>query len=317
MNEQEHLTAPEIVKIFKKRTSIDYDAVIAVTGEEGSSKSTLATTLVYEGLLYEKFTPEEALKQIDKRVIYSPNKEVVEKQIKESDRHSIISADEAIKILYKLNWGSSIQKFLNMFFALCRKENKITLLCMPRFTDFNEFFRKHRIKFWIHVIDRGVGVMFARDWNPFTDDPWWMKEGMDIIKGNYRRKKIIDFTTDEKIQMLSKLRNFVGIVRYDDLNDDLKKVYREGKDKYGYEDLDEQTKETFTEGPREAKYKKMLGDSIKLLHKQGLSMEKIAEIIGVSSGTIHKYIHFTLPLEVPININNAESDKILEETIAV
>ena len=169
------ITPEKFVDVLKRRVKKDWDAVVGITGEEGSSKSTLASWLVYLGCIDDGKTEEEACQKFVDYTIFSPNKNRVQEQITKSERYSIINADEAIKILYKQNWATPIQKFLNMFYALCRQENKISVLCMPRFLDFNEFFRNHRIKFWIHVVDRGVAVIFERDWFPTSSDPWFIK----------------------------------------------------------------------------------------------------------------------------------------------
>lgn len=182
------LTPHDVSKIFLRRVKKDKDAVIALTGDEGEGKSTLALHIIQETLRLHHKTEEEILETINDYVIYSPNKEEVKKRIIGLPKYMPVSADEAIKILYKLNWGTEIQKYLNMLYAICRKENKITILCMPRFIDFNEFFRNHRIKFWIHILERGRAVMFSKDWSPFSKDPWWLDENQKIIKD---RKSVV------------------------------------------------------------------------------------------------------------------------------
>lgn len=284
------LSPKELIRTFKKRAKIDYDVVAAITGEEGISKSTLATHCVVESLAYEGFSMDEILEKIPDYTIFSPNKARVQEQITNAPRYAVINADEAIKILYKLNWNSGIQKFLNMFYALCRKENKISLLCIPRFTDFNEFFRKHRIKFWIHIVDRGVGILFGKDWNPFTDDPWWMKEGMDIVKKGYGRKKITDFDTEEKIRILSKVRNFIAIIKFPDLNNAIKKVYKEGKEKFGYEDIES---DDIGKAKRTELYQERIESTIRNLKNKGMNVVEISDITGTPKTTIYDYLKRT------------------------
>ena len=212
MGEELNIITPDkFVSILKRRVKKDWDAVVGITGEEGSSKSTLASWLVYLGAIQDGYNEEEALKKFVEYTIFSPNKERVQEQRTKSERYAIINADEAVKILYKQNWATPIQKFLNMFYALCRQENKISILCMPRFLDFNEFFRNHRIKFWIHVVDRGIACIFERDWFPSSADPWMLKEAQKLNTTIYYRKHTGDFNVEQKVQALSKLKNFIGI----------------------------------------------------------------------------------------------------------
>lgn len=285
------LTPEELIKILKTRVKKDWDAVIGITGEEGSSKSTLASWLVYQGCLYDGMTEEEALEKFVEYTIFSPNKERVQEQITKSARYSVVNADEAIKILYKQNWATPIQKFLNMFYALCRQENKISILCMPRFLDFNEFFRNHRIKFWIHVLDRGVGVMFEKDWFPASADPWFLKHATKLNEDMYKRKHTSDFNLDEKIQALSRLKNFVGVIRFDDLPTKLKNAYKKGKAQFAYEDLDEQVKQgDVAPGAKAALYHDKAILTAHNLIKSGMARRDVARMMGVNERTIARYL---------------------------
>jgi len=291
MAEDLNIISPkEFVSILKRRVHKDWDAVVGITGEEGSSKSTLASWLVYEGCLFEGLSEEEALKKFVEYTIFSPNQDRVQEQITQSERYSIINADEAIKILYKQNWASPIQKFLNMFYALCRQENKISVLCMPRFLDFNEFFRNHRIKFWVHVLDRGVAVIMEKDWFPSSDDPWFLKDAMKMNTTLYARKKTADFNVDEKIRVLSRLKNFVGVIHFEDLPNNVKKVYRDGKAEFAYEDIKEQIKQDSMGGPLAEKYRGWVQHMVHKLSGQGLNPNQIAKETTIPRSTVQNIL---------------------------
>jgi hypothetical protein len=302
--ETNEITPEQFVEVLKRRVKKDWDAVVGITGEEGSSKSTLASWFVYLGCLYDGLNEEDALKKFTDYTIFSPNKERVQEQITKSERYSIINADEAIKILYKQNWATPIQKFLNMFYALCRQENKVSILCMPRFLDFNEFFRNHRIKFWIHVVDRGVAVVFERDWFPSSADPWMLKESQKLNYMLYTKRKTGDFNTEQKIQALAKLKNFIGVIRFEDLPTKLKNVYRDGKAEFAYMDLEEQIKQgEVAPGARAKEYQQALIDTVHNLHKQGMLSKDIAKTMNLSGKTIGRYLQ-TKRLDENEYINN-------------
>lgn len=306
------LTPEELIKILKTRVKKDWDAVIGITGEEGSSKSTLASWLVYQGCIYDGMTEDEALDKFVEYTIFSPNKERVQEQITKSTRYSVVNADEAIKILYKQNWATPIQKFLNMFYALCRQENKISILCMPRFLDFNEFFRNHRIKFWIHVLDRGVGVMFERDWFPASADPWFLKHASKMNEDMYKRKHTSDFNLDEKIAALSRLKNFVGIVRFDDLPTKLKNAYKKGKAQFAYEDLDEQVKgEQIAPGAKAEKYRDKAIITAQNLAAKGFAVSDICRIMAISDKTVYAYLKTEYEGEDDTILKNNQSEGVI------
>ena len=194
-----------------------------------------------------------------------------------------------------------------MFYALCRQENKISILCMPRFLDFNEFFRNHRIKFWIHVLDRGVGVMFERDWFPASADPWFLKHAAKMNDEMYKRKHTSDFNLDEKIAALSRLKNFVGVVRFDDLPTKLKNAYKKGKAQFAYEDLDEQVKgEQIAPGSKAEAYHDKAIQTAQNLMERGFARRDVARIMGVSEKTICRYLKLDAESPSDTSINNKQ-----------
>jgi len=236
------MSPKDIAHHFIKRVKQDKDACVGITGDEGDGKSTLAVWIIIECLKKQGKTDEEIKQILNDYIVYSPNKDEMMAKIVGLPKYSPISADEAIKILYKMNWATDIQKFLNMLYAVCRQENKISLLCMPRFIDFNEFFRNHRIKFWIHIISRGHAVFFIRDWSPFSKDPWWIQDSQKTIDMHYKSKKlkIVDFNDEEMIFLLKKAKIFVGEIMFDDLPADIQEIYKSGKKSGGYENLADQ-----------------------------------------------------------------------------
>ncbi|MFP4019254.1 MAG: ATP-binding protein [Bacteroidales bacterium] len=287
---EDEISVKDLVNKFQKRVKADYDAVVAITGEEGSGKSCLANNIIEEYLKRNCETREELLEEFQKYLIFSPNKEKVKKTIKNAPKYSIINADEAVKILYKQNWASPVQKFLNMLYAVARQENLVSILCMPRFMDFNEFFRNHRIKYWLYILDRGTAVFCAKDWNPFSDDPWLIKENNKYIKSLSKRKSMYEFTTEDKINTFHKLPIYVGIVRFDDMAPDLKKVYKKYKRKYSYEDMEEQTRESIQPGRKAEWYSDKLKNLVSNLKKYSvMNNTEISKITGISRNTVREW----------------------------
>ena len=106
--------------------------------------------------------------------------------------HSSIVVDEAIRAMYKRTYADKMQIFLNQVYAICRKYNKASILCMPNFTDFDAFYRQHRIKIWIQIVKRGHAVVFVKDWSPYIEDKWWIRESQKSITKSFRGKKLVD-----------------------------------------------------------------------------------------------------------------------------
>lgn len=222
------------IKQFSKEIQIhlreDYDCVIAITGIfEGIGKSSLGVKLG-KGI--------DPHFSITKNILYSPTQKAMKDLIFGLPKYSVVDADEAIKILYKLKWADKMTIYMNQLYALCRQENLATILPMPRIQDFVEFFRNHKIKFWLFVIERGVAAVFFKDWNPFAPDPWYMKENFKIIQKYRLNKKTIFYSRDEKIAALKRCTNFVGILEFPDLTEEEKFEYKENKRQFSYADID-------------------------------------------------------------------------------
>lgn len=220
----------EFCQMARKRLKQDKDAVFCISGEEGIGKSTLAI---------------EVAKGIDKdfkletHELIKPTAEEMTKKITELPKGSAIICDESMRILYKQQWQNRKQKYLNKLFSLCRQEQKIVILCLPRFTDLNEYFRNWRVLVWIHVLDRGKAILFARDWSPFCKDIWWLDENQKLIERYRGHKRLIIFDTDDKVKVLAKSKNFMGVLDFPDLDEETKKQYLDMKSKVSYEEDEE------------------------------------------------------------------------------
>jgi len=269
----------EFAKVLKLRIQKNWDNVIAITGEEGVGKSTAAIRLAM--LTDPKFSIEK------NEIIYPDIKYLSNKLTKELPKGSTIIVDEAIKLLYKQEWASKSQRFLNVLYALARQERKTTILCIPRFKDLNEYFRNHRVKFWIYIIARGVGLLFVRDWNPFTKDPWWMDENQKIIEKTLMFRKVHQIDIDFKLSILKKCKNFVEILFFDDLDNKTKKEYEEFIAKYKYQGLLEEEQKT--------KKEKILTEKIEnaikhLFFNEKKKIKEIATIFGKSPSSVRELL---------------------------
>ncbi len=267
--------------VLKERIKRNWDNVVAITGDEGVGKSTLA---IWIGKLVDKYF------NIERNEIVSTDPKELYEKITKLRKGSVLIVDEAIKILYKHEWASKTQKFLNTVYALARKENKTTLLCIPRFRDLNEFFRNHRVKFWIHVFARGKAIIFVRDWNPFAKDVWWMDYNQEIIeKWTKGKNPIVDIDLSRKIELFSKCKNFISLIEFPNLDKKTEEEYNEFVKKYSYEGIGLIKKEE-TKSKREEKLELGLKNLIIELLNKNYPKRKIAQLVGISSDTLKKWL---------------------------
>jgi hypothetical protein len=278
----------ELAKSIKERLETDKDLVVAITGNEGDGKSALAIDLGNQG---------DPNFNLDLNELYSPNAEEMEKKVTTLPKYSYIIADEAIKSLYKLNWATRGQRYLNELYAICRKENKCSILCIPRFSDLNEFFRNHRVKLWLHIIDpisnkknTGQAVVFAPSWSPFVHDPWWFKVNQKLIDeySHKHRIKEVDYVLDDKIDLLSTSRNFVGVINFNWVDKELWDKYLENKNSTNTTVLFKESLEPVSE------LNKRISDRLKIaskaLKEKGLNENDLADLFKVPKTTVRNYL---------------------------
>lgn len=263
-----------LAKLVRTRVRKDYDVVIAVTGDEGSGKSTLGIKLA--------FAMDDDFK-IEKNVLFSPVENEVKEAVTGLPKYSAIVLDEAIKVMYKLNWNTKIQKLLNILYALARKENKITLLCIPRFTDLTEFFRNHRVHIWVHVTMRGYAFVFIRDKNPFTDDPWHFKN----MQKRIARTNWSSLDIKGQIKVIKRMNSYAGVLRFHDFSPRIKEKYLQMRDAEGekYKGL-EMSDPTDMYKEKIEQYKGLFEKGVLVMRKTGLSIKEIASLMGKTRHTI-------------------------------
>jgi len=276
-----------LAKTLIDRVTADKDVVICVSGDEGSGKSTLAGALGIEC---------DPLFNMERNVLYLPSAKDIKNTIYNLPPFSPVIIDEGIKSLYKLNWATKGQKFLNMVYAVCRKENKITIICIPRFTDIGEFFRNHRIKVWLHIVDEisnkkdvGRAAMMVRTWNPVTTDPW----GLDIYQRilQKRQKKGVRenfYSLNDKIRMLEFLPSYVGVLNFRWLSEHHWRKYLELKEANHADEMEEMVedaKNLLTE-----KWKRRSLMAIKAMLAMGKTQEEVGKEISMDRTTISKLL---------------------------
>ena len=228
-------TIEKLAKYILKRLNKDWDCVIAVTGMEGVGKSTLAYLLgqAINGKIFD-------LKQ---HVLFYPKFDVVNDKYEHSPKHSAFVWDEAITLLYKLNWATKKSKSLNEAFAINRALNMATILCIPRFTDLNEFFRNHRVALWIHVVGRGKAVVTSKDWSRFSRDCWHFKDNDKYMAKKQRQKSMSAFSINEKLRLESDTIGFEAYLNFDPLPEDEAEEYKKYKNELRVKLSTEKTQE--------------------------------------------------------------------------
>ena len=274
--------------LIRRRLRQDWDIVIAITGEEGSGKSTLGMLL--GGLIDKRF-------DFERNVSYLPEAEEVKSQFTSLKKYQCYVIDEAIRALYKMNFMSNLQQTLVQMWATERFQNKATIMIIPRFRDLTENFRNHRVKIWIHVIARGQAVVYIRDDDPHNADPWLFDYMQKFKEKKFGRRNIATIDVDDRLKVERKMRNYLFEFEFPDLDpvDKNKYQYEKHQSRIRYME-EEKVKAKTSEGKMATQYR----DSRDLLiwnivNKYGKGqkkelMEEICETLNITKANYKKIL---------------------------
>lgn len=173
----------------------EFDAVMAVTGFTGMGKSVLGITVG------KKADGKEF--SFERNLVYKRS-ELSEKIKRSAPEGSYVHVDEAINVLFKRDFAQGDQRELIKLMNMCRDRHLILFFFLPDFFSLDkEIINTGRIRYWIHIYQRGRAYIFQPNANPFAGDKW-------------------DTKLNEKLwgKKIYKSRNFVGELIWHDLSDE-------------------------------------------------------------------------------------------------
>lgn len=274
--------------LVKRRLRQDWDIVIAISGEEGSGKSTLGMLL--GGLIDHRF-------DFDKNVSFLPDAKEITEEFRALRKYQCYVIDEAIRALYKMNFMSNLQQTLVQMWATERFQNKATIMIIPRFRDLTENFRNHRVKIWIHVITRGHAIVYVRDDDPHTMDPWLFDYMAKYKAKAYGRRNITEVDMERRLKLERKMKNYLFDFTFPDLDPLAKNEYEYLKHQSRLTYLDqEKEREAGAEGKMATRYRESRDWLIWNLintHSKGKvreTQDMLCEKLALSKATLKKII---------------------------
>ncbi|MFW6173052.1 MAG: hypothetical protein ACOC5T_04845 [Elusimicrobiota bacterium] len=217
-----YVISPKALAKFGRRlTYRKKDLIFMITGYPGEGKSVLAIRIARH--FDKRFN-------YDRNLIYSRS-ELMEKI--ENFPPSAFIIDEAINILYKREWNKGAQKDMIKLLNICRSKGHMLIFVQPDFEDMDKDIRKKRLRLWIDVIKRGVGVMYK----PIKSlgggsDPWNLDKNNTILKSQIKKLGIVE----GYLEGAAMTENFQNIITWTNLEDEDYKRYDEVKDKRKYAD---------------------------------------------------------------------------------
>lgn len=194
---------------FAQRPTRNQDATIAVTGDSGMGKTSLALA---GSLINTQMGVKFDWDNICYSFIDMPN--IVEKATSEEANSYVI--DEAIDVADASGFMTRLNREIRKVGNKWRKKRNIYWWCIPDFLDLDPGIRNRLVKWWFHVIWQSdhkerseryaIAAFFRKDMNPFQTDKWGIKDMSNIKRG------ITDHVA--LMKYLRKVRSFVTFVAF-------------------------------------------------------------------------------------------------------
>lgn len=290
-----------LAKFGRKLTSKKKDFISIITGYPGEGKSVLAVKMA---------------KAYDKRFSYERNliysrQELMEKV--ENYPPSAFIIDESINILYKREWNKGTQKNLIKLLNICRSKKHMLIFVQPNFEDLDKDVRMSRLRVWIDVITRGVGVMYK----PIKSlgggkDPWNVDDNDKTVRYYVKKYGFVE----GYIEGAARTENFQNIIRWEDLSQREYDMYEDVKDnkKYAYDEEDVYTQKEVDRAVKNKSTKILAMLKGNNYLKKGF-YDVVAPELNLGATSIRSYIR---NWEKTLNLNkNKGSNEQREETIRI
>jgi len=251
-----------LVSLFREYQKNDFDCLILITSPKGFGKSSLSLQIADK--LHKRYldTPFN----LEEQVAFTP--EQVQERIKNLPEYSALVWDEAVMGAMGEDWNKAVSRALKKDITLCRTKHLVILMNMPNIAWLDNKYRSTLVNFWIHIINRGMGVWFSPDLRPSVKDCW----NLDYLDKIFGRKSIDPMTEPHNALNLFKRHTcFQEWFKFPKVRDNLYQRYLKIRNEITQ-------KESVETGGRT--YKSMLQEALKIIReKQGLSYRKMEKLL--------------------------------------
>lgn len=282
------ITLDEYAKaILDERLHKKADFVAAICGLPGLGKST------FEVELGRRIDPSFS---ITRNIIFDPNPQnIIAKVTKELPPYSVVGLDEGIRAANSRKAFDPLNTFLVEYFALCRKDYKAILICIPSIRQLDSGIRETRVLHWIEIVKRGTAVVFSRSRVPGIDDPLGIKLAGKAIAEAYGNKRDIDLSDGDILRACMKSPRFAFMVHFDPMPPEIEKEYEEAATKMRKEIKPPSESSTI----RAKFYKLVINKMVADLYSAGKTQSEISKKYELSLGFVNRALkeHKVRPLD--------------------
>jgi len=245
---------------IEKRLKNKYDLICFITGARGDGKSTFVYKLLSSLEIENGFNPS-------RDIVYSRDDTL---KSLASKKNSIIWNDELVMSAYNRDFWDETQKTLLKALNCYRDQCNLFIGCVPNFMDLDVQLQR-LCKLRIHIVKRGIGLIFIKKDNLFSNDPWQIKASQAIEKkwseeGNKKPK-------------YAQISTIVGIIRFGDITPNQRDIYEKIKEERRAKVFGSFKDETLMKDPEKLFYDNML----KQIKGRGITPQIFHTLCQVSS----------------------------------
>lgn len=221
---------------------------------------------------------------------FIPTANQIEKDYLKLPMFSFLHIDEASRSIHKHKWYEKTQQKLATMYDVERENHYICSgLIMPRFTNFAENFRNFFIKYWINIICRSIVIVYRRDEDKDTKDPWNLDENIKLKKKYWGHKRIFERSVSDIIRMEQKTKNYWFYFTIPEIPKEVWSIYKALKKQSRVELRENESKNEIEDYKTRLEREKLnRWKQVILLRNKGNTYDEIAITIGKSSNTIKR-----------------------------
>ena len=289
--------------IIRKRLRKDYDFVCAITGEqEGIGKTTLAYWLA------KAIDPKFGFK---KNMAFLPDYQEIEVMYNAMPQYSVLVIDEAIKSLHKHKWAERFQQRIIEMYATERYQNKATIVVIPRFKDLTENLRNHKIHLCIHVLARGLAIVYRKIYDKDLTDIWLLEDS--IKRKEYMIKARARLDLSKRLEIERRSKNYLMEIKFPDMPEEVKVKYQEMKiESRNKVKSIHQLEENNREGVFNRRDKRRISLAIDHMLKSGMKVIEIRKTLDLSPASYEELKRYKGTLN-SIDKQGIEEKKVILE----
>jgi len=268
-------------KLIKENLREENYEIMAITGYAGYGKSQIGAII---GCLID---PNYTYKE---NINFIPTAKEIENDYLKLPKYSFLHIDEASRSIHKHKWYEKTQQKLATLYDTERENHYVcSCLIMPRFQNFTENFRNFFIKYWINIPTRGIAIVYKRDEDKDTKDPWNLDENFRLKLKSWRGKRIFERTIGDIIRVEQKTKNYWFYFQIPEIPKPVWAIYQYLK-KNSRIQLKENEQEMELESYKDRLEKQKLEKwkNIIKYHNEGHTHQEVAILLNTSLATVNR-----------------------------